>query len=60
LGGAGVGNITYGFGETLRDEPGGGRICCAERRGDRSETTFSLAMIHGLGKLELPKSRHTF
>jgi transposase len=29
-------------------------------RGYRSETTFSLAMIHGLGKLELPKCRHTF
>ena len=29
-------------------------------RGYRSEATFSLAMIHGLGKLELPKCRHTF
>jgi REP element-mobilizing transposase RayT len=36
LGGARVGNITYGFGERLRDEPGSGRICCAERRGDRA------------------------
>ena len=29
-------------------------------RGYRTEETFSLAMIHGLGKLELPKSQHTF
>jgi transposase len=29
-------------------------------RGYRSEATFSLAMIHGLGKLELPKCRHRF
>jgi transposase len=29
-------------------------------RGYRTEKTFSLAMIHGLGKLELPKSQHTF
>jgi REP element-mobilizing transposase RayT len=36
LGGEAVGNITYGFGERLRDEPGGGRICSAERRGDRA------------------------
>jgi hypothetical protein len=36
LGGAGVGNITYKFGETLGDEPGGGRICGAESRGDHA------------------------
>lgn len=29
-------------------------------RGYRSEKTFSLAMIHGLGKLDLPKCQHTF
>jgi predicted DNA-binding transcriptional regulator YafY len=29
-------------------------------RGYRTEETFSLAIIHGLGKLELPKSQHTF
>ena len=29
-------------------------------RGYRTEETLSLAMIHGLGKLDLPKSQHTF
>lgn len=29
-------------------------------RGYRSETIFSLAMIHCLGKLQLPKCQHTF
>jgi transposase len=29
-------------------------------RGYRSEHTFSMAMIHGLGKLELPQCQHTF
>lgn len=29
-------------------------------RGYRSEHTFSLALIHGLGKLELPQPQHTF
>jgi REP element-mobilizing transposase RayT len=38
LGGAGAGNNTYGFGERLGDEPGGGRIRCADRRGARART----------------------
>ena len=29
-------------------------------RGYRSEHTYSLALIHGLGKLELPKTQHKF
>jgi transposase len=29
-------------------------------RGYRSENTFSLAMIHGLGKLQLPECQHRF
>jgi len=29
-------------------------------RGYRSEKTYSLALIHGLGKLELPKTKHRF
>jgi transposase len=29
-------------------------------RGYRSETTFSLAMIHGLGRLQLPECQHRF
>jgi len=29
-------------------------------RGYQSEHIFSLAMIHGLGKLELPRRQHTF
>jgi transposase len=29
-------------------------------RGYRTETTFSLALIHGLGKLQLPKCQHKF
>ena len=29
-------------------------------RGYRSDTSFSLTMMHGLGKLDLPKCRHPF
>ena len=34
LGATGVGGLAHAFGQTFGDQPGGGRICCAERRGD--------------------------
>lgn len=36
------------------------KVISHRARGYRSETTFSLALIHGLGRLELPKIKHRF
>jgi transposase len=36
------------------------KVISHRARGYRSEKTYSLALIHGLGKLELPKNRHKF
>ncbi|MBW2149986.1 MAG: ISL3 family transposase [Deltaproteobacteria bacterium] len=39
---------------------GGTKVISHRARGYRSERTFSLALIHGLGNLELPESQHKF
>jgi len=36
------------------------KVISHRARGYRSETTFSLAIIHGLGKLQLPQCQHRF
>ena len=36
------------------------KVISHRARGYRSERTYSLALIHGLGKLELPKTQHKF
>lgn len=36
------------------------KVTSRRARGYRSEETFSLALIHGLGKLQLPKCQHKF
>ena len=36
------------------------KVISHRARGYRSEHTYSLALIHGLGKLDLPKTQHKF
>ena len=53
--------IDNGLVEAMNNPALGGTKAISHRaQGYRTEETFSSAMIHGLGKLELPKSQYTF